>query len=446
LTTSNKDFRVKNGLIVDGATATVNGNNVLTSASSINALGDVVITDVSTGQVLKWNGTSWINDTDATGAGGGGNSFTTFAVPSGTNPVADSATDTITFADGANIGITGDATSDTITVAVDADLTGITSIGTPSYITLDTIPTGVPSTVGTISWDTDNETVNILLNGVNLQVGQEHIVRVKNNSGSVAIPDRTLVMFAGATGDTVTVAPAITDDVSVYPSDYIVGITTEEIPADGFGFVTQFGFINQVDTSAWTVGTLLYPDPTTPGGFVATKPDAPAWQTPIAAVTKQNIAAGRIFVRAIPGIQLNSIENVQITSVTDNEVLAYDSTSGTWINQTAEEAGLATISGTTFTGAVAMNGGFSVDSTAFSVADTTGNTSIAGTLGVAGIFAANGGITGATAKNMTVASSYSGSAFNGTKVVMTASQASATAPTTRPDTTALSAGDIWISW
>lgn len=41
-------------------------------------------------------------------------------------------------------------------------------------------------------------------------------------------------------------------------------------------------------------------------------------------------------------------------------------------------------SGATFTGSVALNGGFSVDSTAFSVADTTGNTSIAGTLSVTG--------------------------------------------------------------
>jgi hypothetical protein len=42
------------------------------AAASINALSDVVITSASTGQVLKFNGTNWINDTDATGGGGGG--------------------------------------------------------------------------------------------------------------------------------------------------------------------------------------------------------------------------------------------------------------------------------------------------------------------------------------------------------------------------------------
>ena len=39
---------------------------------------------------------------------------------------------------------------------------------------------------------------------------------------------------------------------------------------------------------------------------------------------------------------LGELTNVTITSVADNEVLAYDSSSGLWINQTASEAGLAT--------------------------------------------------------------------------------------------------------
>lgn len=212
---------------------------------------------------------------------------------------------------------------------------------TSDALILDT-SAGVTPAVGQLSWDADNETGVLGLNGVNLQIGQEHVIRVKNNSGSVAIPDRTLVMFAGATGDTVKVAPAITNNVSTYPSDYIVGITTEEIPADGFGFVTQFGFVNQVDTSSWTVGTLLYPDPANAGGFVSTRPAAPGWQTPIAAVTKQNASSGRIFVRAIPGIQLQSVENIEITSPANNDVLKYNLSTGIWENGTVGGSGTVT--------------------------------------------------------------------------------------------------------
>ena len=39
---------------------------------SINNITDVNITSPQTGQVLKWNGTHWINDSDATGGGAGG--------------------------------------------------------------------------------------------------------------------------------------------------------------------------------------------------------------------------------------------------------------------------------------------------------------------------------------------------------------------------------------
>lgn len=39
---------------------------------------------------------------------------------------------------------------------------------------------------------------------------------------------------------------------------------------------------------------------------------------------------------------LNDVSDVEITSVGDNDILAYDTTSGSWINQTGSEAGLAT--------------------------------------------------------------------------------------------------------
>ena len=47
-----------------------------TIPSNIQDLSNVTITSPSNGQVLKWNGTAWINDSDATTAGGGGASVT----------------------------------------------------------------------------------------------------------------------------------------------------------------------------------------------------------------------------------------------------------------------------------------------------------------------------------------------------------------------------------
>ena len=339
MTTSNKDFKVKNGLIVEGTSATVNGKEVLNSQSSISQLGDVLITEPSDGQVIKWNGSAWINDTDLTGEGGAGNAFITIDVPNGTNPIASSATDTLNFADGANVTITGDSTTDTVTVAVDADLTGITSILTPNYIGLDLTPTGVPGTQGTLAWNPDQETLDIQLDtNVVLPVGQKHVIRVKNSSGSVAIPKGRVVMFAGAVGDTVTVTPAIS--TATYEPYLLVGVTSEEIPADGFGFVTQYGFVNNLNTNSFTLGDLLYVDPSSPGVLTNSAPAAPNWTFPVAAVTRVQSSTGRILVRTIPGGHLHDIVDVAISSPADNEVLAYNNENGTWINQTAAEAGL----------------------------------------------------------------------------------------------------------
>lgn len=154
---------------------------------------------------------------------------------------------------------------------------------------------------GEMGWDTDFETLAIQLDaGVVLQVGQEHLIRVKNNSGSTAIGKGKVVMFAGATGDTVTATPAVSNG-TVNPN-YLIGITAEEIPADGFGFVTQFGFIPQIKTNyaGWGLGTLLYADPANPGELTNVAPTYPQWDRPIAAVTRVQESSGRILVRALP--------------------------------------------------------------------------------------------------------------------------------------------------
>lgn len=72
MATTNKDFRVKNGLVVEGSTATVNGSSVLTTASSIDSLSDVNSSSATNGQVLSFSSGQWI---PATVSGVGGNTI-----------------------------------------------------------------------------------------------------------------------------------------------------------------------------------------------------------------------------------------------------------------------------------------------------------------------------------------------------------------------------------
>lgn len=218
-----------------------------------------------------------------------------------------------------------------VTIGNDLNVTGdITSVDS---ITFDTTYALNPTAAGQMAWDQSNETAQIKLNNeVLLQVGQEHLIRVKNASGTTAIPNMTAVMFAGSTGDTIMVAPTVSD--GTYPAEYVVGITTQSIPADGFGFVTKFGFINNVDTDTpgWNAGTLLYLDPSTPGGLTSIEPQAPAIKMTIAAVTRRHAHAGRILVRTIPNGTLNDVNDVKLTTPTANDLIIFDDVQGIWKN------------------------------------------------------------------------------------------------------------------
>jgi hypothetical protein len=58
-------------------TITGGGGGTDISTASINDLADVTVSSPTVGQVLKWNGTAWINDTDANSGGGGGGTLST---------------------------------------------------------------------------------------------------------------------------------------------------------------------------------------------------------------------------------------------------------------------------------------------------------------------------------------------------------------------------------
>ena len=58
-------------------TITGGGGGTDISTASINDLADVTVSSPVSGQVLKWNGSAWINDTDANSGGGGAGTLST---------------------------------------------------------------------------------------------------------------------------------------------------------------------------------------------------------------------------------------------------------------------------------------------------------------------------------------------------------------------------------
>jgi len=145
-------------------------------------------------------------------------------------------------------------------------------------------------------WNNVDQTVDLGLDyGVIQQIGQEIYARVGNTTG-VTIPNGSVVGFAGVTANALLVAPYLADGSS--PTLYILGVMTHDLPDNGEkGYCTTWGFVRDVDTSAFSPGDVLYASPTVAGAFTNVKPTAPDNVIPLAACIVSDATAGIIFVR-----------------------------------------------------------------------------------------------------------------------------------------------------
>ena len=284
---------------------------------------------------------------DAAPAGGGtaSDSFKTIAVTGQSSVVADSSTDTLNLVAGTNVSITTDSTTDSITINSTGAYTSVDSITYPDYITFDTTPETVPTATGSIYWDSGDGLPKAILNAnVELGIGQEQVALVKNATGST-IAKGKVVYINGAAGQRPTIA--LSDADTEATSSKTLGITAESISNDAEGFVTTFGVLRGVNTNGLTEGAAVWLS-STAGSYTTTVPAEPAHSVFLGYVVKAHATAGEIFVNIQNGYELTELHGVTIDGTpADNEVLAYDSTSGLWINQTASEAGIATRNGWT---------------------------------------------------------------------------------------------------
>lgn len=163
------------------------------------------------------------------------------------------------------------------------------------YIDLSESPAPADKT-RRIAWNTTDQTVNLGMDyGVTQQIGQETYARVGNTTG-VTIPNGTVVGFAGATSNALLVAPYLADGAQ--SSLYILGVMTHDLPDSGEkGYCTTWGFVRDLDTSAFSAGDILYASPTVAGAFTNVKPTAPNNVIPVAACITSNATTGVIFVR-----------------------------------------------------------------------------------------------------------------------------------------------------
>jgi hypothetical protein len=322
-----------------------NGTSVVqVGAGTLSALGDVTITSPTNGQNLSYNGTAWVN---ATGSGTG-------------NVVgaASSTDNAITRFDGTTGKIIQNST-------VTLDDTG--NIVSANSVQFGLTPT-VPTVTGAMFWDSGNKSPTINLDtDVALQLGQENVALVYNGTGAT-ITNGSVVAVSGAQGQRPSVVLADADSEAL--SAPTLGIATEDISNGAEGFVTTFGFVRGINTSAFTAGAPIYLSQTA-GQFTATRPSAPAHTVALGWVIKVNASSGEVFVNINNGWELDELHNVLITSPTSGNTLIYDAVAGVWENANltdgtgitiTEGAGTITVAnsgvlGVTATSPVASSGG-----------------------------------------------------------------------------------------
>jgi hypothetical protein len=137
------------------------------------------------------------------------------------------------------------------------------------YANFGTNPTVPSPTGGTLFYDSTNNALAYKPitnnNDVTIQIGQESVIRIYNDTGIQINNGQALFITGGTSGaSTVTLAIATGGSNMYYQVD---GVATHDIPNGEFGFMSAFGEVRDLNLSAFTLGEDIFLSETTPGAF-----------------------------------------------------------------------------------------------------------------------------------------------------------------------------------
>ena len=203
---------------------------------------------------------------------------------------------------------------------------------------------GGVGTQGEMSWSTDEETVQLVMDGTTLHIGQDTFVHVRNNTASI-ITKGTAVYATGTLGASgrITVAPMIAD--GTIAGRLFIGLAAEDIAIGADGQVCSYGKIRGINTTAYNDGDVLWISPTVAGQLTATEPTAPNLKIATAFVI-HDATNGTLMVRAEQGTDLHSDQRVQVSGLANNDVLTWNNSNQRWQNAQPTSTNIYTNNGT----------------------------------------------------------------------------------------------------
>ena len=218
------------------------------------------------------------------------------------------------------------------------------------------------------------------------QIGEEILVYGKASSAISGNSLLQAIYRTGAVGASgvITFAPTTS---GITDGNRIIGVATEDIALNGFGRITSSGVVRGINTTGSTYGEtwadddIIWYNPVT-GGLTKVKPIAPNLKISIGSIITASSGAGSIQVKISPSSELGSTDkNVQLTSITNKDLLQFDSMAGYWKNVPGDFLDVADIGVT-----VQANLGF----TPYNATNPAGYTSNTGTVTSVSVVNTNG--------------------------------------------------------
>jgi hypothetical protein len=186
---------------------------------------------------------------------------------------------------------------------------------------------------GKLYWSEDKGTiVGGLYDDQVVGIGDGFFWFVKVKVGEANIAKGDVVQFAGNVGGQIVVKKADFAEITAQP-DLLMGVAKHNIIAGNKGYIVAIGRLDNINTSGFST-PILYLSTTTPGQLTSTKPTN-GFKGSIAAIGRASTEGGSngfLLVRPnfIKGI--NEATDVLITSLTNKDILRWNSTSGRWEN------------------------------------------------------------------------------------------------------------------
>jgi hypothetical protein len=214
-------------------------------------------------------------------------------------------------------------------VNVNADWNATT--GDAQILNKPTIPTAITQTSQLTNNGADG--VNPFITALDIPTtGQAStLVREVKNMTGATLTKGTVVFISGANGNKpiVTKALATTDALS----SRTFGLLQSNINNNGLGYCVIIGDLSGLDTSAFAEGDQLYLSGVTAGTYTATKILAPTHLVYVGKITRSHPTLGQIEVGIQNGYELSEIHDVALSSVANNQLLSYESSTSLWKNK-----------------------------------------------------------------------------------------------------------------